>query len=161
MDLSILAPVGAVVALLFAFFLSRRVMKADEGTDLMKKIAGRCPERRQRLSEAPVYRRGYFLRGYVRYPADPGHRRVPDPLCAGCVPDRRLLLRLVRLYRHEDRDLCQRPHRQQRQQKPERGPENRFLRRRRNGLCGGRAWGLLDISIWYFFHEVPGTALST
>ena len=40
MDLSILAPVGAVVALLFAFFLSRRVMKADEGTDLMKKIAG-------------------------------------------------------------------------------------------------------------------------
>ena len=39
MDLSILAPVGAVVALLFAFFLSRRVMKADEGTDLMKKIA--------------------------------------------------------------------------------------------------------------------------
>ena len=40
MDLSILAPVGAVVALLFAFLLSRRVMKADEGTDLMKKIAG-------------------------------------------------------------------------------------------------------------------------
>ena len=40
MDLSILAPVGAVVALLFAFFLSRWVMKADEGTDLMKKIAG-------------------------------------------------------------------------------------------------------------------------
>ena len=40
MDLSILAPVGAVVALLFAFFLSRRVMKADEGTDLTKKIAG-------------------------------------------------------------------------------------------------------------------------
>ena len=40
MDLSILTPVGAVVALLFAFFLSRRVMKADEGTDLMKKIAG-------------------------------------------------------------------------------------------------------------------------
>lgn len=40
MDLSILAPVGAVVALLFVFFLSRRVMKADEGTDLMKKIAG-------------------------------------------------------------------------------------------------------------------------
>ena len=40
MDLSILAPVGAVVALLFAFFLSRRVMKADQGTDLMKKIAG-------------------------------------------------------------------------------------------------------------------------
>ena len=40
MDLSILAPVGAVVALLFAFFLSRRVIKADEGTDLMKKIAG-------------------------------------------------------------------------------------------------------------------------
>ena len=40
MDLSILAPVGAVGALLFAFFLSRRVMKADEGTDLMKKIAG-------------------------------------------------------------------------------------------------------------------------
>ena len=38
--MSILAPVGAVVALLFAFFLSRRVMKADEGTDLMKKIAG-------------------------------------------------------------------------------------------------------------------------
>ena len=39
MDLSILAPVGAVSGSAVRVFLSRRVMKADEGTDLMKKIA--------------------------------------------------------------------------------------------------------------------------
>lgn len=39
MDLSLLAPIGSVIALLFAFYLSRRVMKESEGTDLMKKIS--------------------------------------------------------------------------------------------------------------------------
>lgn len=39
MDLSLLAPIGSVIALLFAVYLSRRVMKEPEGTDLMKKIS--------------------------------------------------------------------------------------------------------------------------
>ncbi len=39
MSLTFLAPVGSALALLFAFFLSRRVLKAPEGTDLMKKIS--------------------------------------------------------------------------------------------------------------------------
>lgn len=39
MDLSLLAPIGSVIALLFAVYLSRRVMKESEGTDLMKKIS--------------------------------------------------------------------------------------------------------------------------
>jgi K(+)-stimulated pyrophosphate-energized sodium pump len=34
-----LAPIGSVVALLFAFFLARKVLKADEGNDVMKKIS--------------------------------------------------------------------------------------------------------------------------
>ena len=38
-DLMILAPIGAVAALAYAFILSRRVMAQSEGTDLMKKIA--------------------------------------------------------------------------------------------------------------------------
>ena len=38
-DLMILAPIGAVAALAYAFILSRRVMTQSEGTDLMKKIA--------------------------------------------------------------------------------------------------------------------------
>jgi len=38
-DLLLLAPVGAVLALIFAYYLSRKVMKVDEGTDLMKQIA--------------------------------------------------------------------------------------------------------------------------
>jgi len=38
-DLLLLAPIGAILALLFAFYLSRKVMKVDEGTDLMKQIA--------------------------------------------------------------------------------------------------------------------------
>ena len=32
--------VGAIVALLYAFFTAKRVLRADEGTDLMKKISG-------------------------------------------------------------------------------------------------------------------------
>ncbi len=34
-----LAPVGAVIALLFAFYLAKKVLRADEGTELMKKIS--------------------------------------------------------------------------------------------------------------------------
>ncbi len=35
-----LAPIGAVLALIFAFYLSRRVMRESEGTDRMAEIAG-------------------------------------------------------------------------------------------------------------------------
>ncbi|WP_040197435.1 sodium/proton-translocating pyrophosphatase, partial [Candidatus Soleaferrea massiliensis] len=38
-NLIYLAPVGSVVALLFAVYLIRKVLKADEGTDMMKKIS--------------------------------------------------------------------------------------------------------------------------
>ncbi|PWM38137.1 MAG: sodium-translocating pyrophosphatase [Clostridiales bacterium] len=40
MSLTILAPAGSILALLFALYLARRVLKADQGTDLMKKISG-------------------------------------------------------------------------------------------------------------------------
>lgn len=39
MDIMLLAPVGAILALLFAFYLARRVLKFSEGTDAMKRIA--------------------------------------------------------------------------------------------------------------------------
>ena len=39
MSLTILAPIGAALALLFALFLARRVLKSDPGTDLMQKIS--------------------------------------------------------------------------------------------------------------------------
>ena len=39
MSLTLLAPIGSVVALLFAFYLAKKVMKEPEGTDLMKKIS--------------------------------------------------------------------------------------------------------------------------
>lgn len=39
MDLTLLAPIGSIVALLFAVYLARKVLKASEGTDLMKKIS--------------------------------------------------------------------------------------------------------------------------
>lgn len=39
MDVLLLAPVGSIVALLFAWYLSRTVMKRSEGNDLMKEIA--------------------------------------------------------------------------------------------------------------------------
>ena len=39
MDLTILAPIGAVLALLFALFQAKKVMKEDEGTDLMKSLS--------------------------------------------------------------------------------------------------------------------------
>ncbi|MEG1849706.1 MAG: sodium/proton-translocating pyrophosphatase, partial [Oscillospiraceae bacterium] len=39
MNLIILTPIGAVAALIFAYFLSRKVLREDEGTDLMKKIS--------------------------------------------------------------------------------------------------------------------------
>ena len=39
MDLTILAPIGAVLALLFAIYQAKRVMKEDVGTDLMKSLS--------------------------------------------------------------------------------------------------------------------------
>ena len=39
MDLTILAPIGAVLALLFAIFQAKKVMSEDEGTDLMKSLS--------------------------------------------------------------------------------------------------------------------------
>ena len=39
MDLMILAPIGAVAALLFAFSLSKKVTSESEGTPEMQKIA--------------------------------------------------------------------------------------------------------------------------
>lgn len=38
-DLLLLAPIGAILALLFAGYLARKVMKESEGTDTMKRIA--------------------------------------------------------------------------------------------------------------------------
>ncbi len=38
-NLFLLAPIGAVVALLYAYFLSKSIMKESEGTDVMKNIA--------------------------------------------------------------------------------------------------------------------------
>ena len=40
MSLTLLAPIGSALALVFALFLAQRVLKTDEGTDLMKKISG-------------------------------------------------------------------------------------------------------------------------
>ena len=39
MDLTILAPIGAVAALVYALYLTKKVMACDEGTDTMKKLS--------------------------------------------------------------------------------------------------------------------------
>ena len=39
MSIFLLAPIGAAVALLFAWYLALKVLRADEGSDLMKKIS--------------------------------------------------------------------------------------------------------------------------
>jgi K(+)-stimulated pyrophosphate-energized sodium pump len=39
MEATILAPIGAVVALLFAWYLAAKVLKSDEGSDRMKQIS--------------------------------------------------------------------------------------------------------------------------
>lgn len=44
MDLLFLAPIGAVIALLFAAYLSSNIMKRSEGNDTMKKIASAIRE---------------------------------------------------------------------------------------------------------------------
>jgi len=38
-DLLLLAPVGSIIALGFAWFLAAMIMKKDEGSDRMKEIA--------------------------------------------------------------------------------------------------------------------------
>ncbi|MDO8489610.1 MAG: sodium/proton-translocating pyrophosphatase, partial [Candidatus Omnitrophota bacterium] len=38
-DLLLLAPVGSILALSFAFYLALSILKMDEGTDKMKEIA--------------------------------------------------------------------------------------------------------------------------
>ena len=39
MDLSFLAPVGAVIALLFAFYNAMKVKKADEGSEKVRELS--------------------------------------------------------------------------------------------------------------------------
>ena len=39
MNLTILAPIGSAIALLFALYLARKVLREDEGNDQMKKIS--------------------------------------------------------------------------------------------------------------------------
>ena len=63
--------VGAVIALVFAFIMGRRVLSFDEGTPLMSKISRSIREGRQRISETAIYRcRCVFClydRGFVYY----------------------------------------------------------------------------------------------
>ena len=39
MDLSLLAPIGSALALLFALYLAHKVLKSDRGTEEMKRIS--------------------------------------------------------------------------------------------------------------------------
>ena len=54
MDLTILAPIGAVLALLFAIYQAKRVMKEDEGTDLMKSLSQKIRTARTLTSNVSI-----------------------------------------------------------------------------------------------------------
>lgn len=71
-DLMILAPIGAVAALAYAFILSRRVMAQSEGTDLMKKIAASIRSGANCLPEETVQGCICLLRNHGRGSGCPG-----------------------------------------------------------------------------------------
>lgn len=106
-DLMILAPIGAVAALAYAFILSRRVMAQSEGTDLMKKIAASIRSGANALPEETYKGVSVFfvIMGVVLVAlvfARSGQRIRACGLCS-----RRLLLRSFRIPGHAHCHQCQ------------------------------------------------------
>ena len=62
MDLTILAPIGAVLALLFAIFQAKKVMSEDEGTDLMKSLSQKIRTGADAYLKKTVQERSYCIR---------------------------------------------------------------------------------------------------
>ena len=127
------------MALLFAFFLSRRVMKADEGTG---------PDEENRLSAVRKGANAYLKRQYTGVAiffavmfvillilAIAGFLTpfVPVAFLTGGF-----FSALSGFIGMKIATYTNGPHRQQRQQKPERGAENRFSVSGIMGFCGGR-----------------------
>ena len=102
MDLTILAPIGAVLALLFAIYQAKRVMKEDEGTDLMKSLSQKIRTgadaylKRQYKTVAVVFVVLVIVFVVLAFLGQV-NMFVPVAFVTGGV-----LLRSVRLLRHED-----------------------------------------------------------
>ena len=84
---------ASILALAFAFIFYKQMMKQDEGTDLMKKIAAHVRK------GAMAYLKQQYKVVIIVFIVAERHRVV-------CLPHGRFLLGLGRLLRHEDGHLC-------------------------------------------------------
>ena len=104
-------PLASVLALAFAWYFFRQMMKESEGTELMKKIASFVREgamsylKQQYKVVASVFVVLVILFSIMAYGFHVQNEWVPDRL-----PDRRFLFRISGFLRHEDSDLCLGPY---------------------------------------------------
>ena len=139
MNLLYIAPIGSVAALVFAWVFYKSMMKANPGQRAwMVEIAGGyCAGRRHGLPEAAVHAGRHGVPRPRYHLRRAGLLRGAEPLRAGGVSDRRLLLRPLRLPRHEDRDPASRTA-QGASGVPEPRPAGGLPFRRGHGPGGGR-----------------------
>ena len=101
-----LIPAASVLALCFAYYFHKQMMKESEGTPQMIKIAAAV-----RKGAMSYLKQQYKIVGWVFLTCDPFlyyglWLRCAKPLGTDCFPDGRFLLRTFRLPRHEDGNVC-------------------------------------------------------
>ena len=134
-NLYVVSLAASVIALVFAWLQSKKVLAFSEGTPLMQKIS-----RAIRTGASAFLKRQYrtvaifFACMFV----------VLCAMAAGgfvtwFVPFRRIFLRAVRFHRHDDRHARQLPHGRRRTGGAQPRIAHRLLRRQRHGLYGRRS----------------------
>ena len=99
-------PLASVLALAFAWFFFRQMMKESEGTELMKKIASFVREGAMSyLKQQYKVVASVFVILYYGLWLPCSKRMGSDRL-----PDRRFLFRISGFLRHENSDLCLGPY---------------------------------------------------
>ena len=102
-----LVPVASVLALCFAYYFHKQMMKESEGTPQMIKIAAAVRKgamsylkQQYKNSRLGILGVGYFVFNY-------GLRlSCTERMGSHCFSYRRIFLRAFRIFRDEDGDLC-------------------------------------------------------
>ena len=124
-----IVPVASVLALVFAWFFFRQMMKESEGTETMAKIASYVREGAMSyLKQQYKVVASVFLVLVILF----------SIMGADRLPDRRFLLWTGGIPGDEDGDLCLRPYSQCRPFITQQGIAGRFPQRCRHGTGGGR-----------------------
>lgn len=101
-----LVPISSVLALLFAWYFYKQLMKTDEGTPQMKKNSSLCSQRSYVLLTSAIQGRGFgvFSSGDIVF-----YHGVrfwsPEQMGSGGVSHGRFFLRLIGVFGNEDSHL--------------------------------------------------------